>query len=138
MSLGFAHHYLRKWEIFGFGAREAVYAESCRWADLQAPAKTMIVARDISGGLHFYTDRSIIRWDYLQPSQWETLSDRGLKQGYQFYALLLPNEVKEARERVPGDWIEVGKKNFISLWRIVPIDRTSHAVRIANGDNDKY
>ncbi len=114
----FEGHYVRRFDVFNIAAGHGVNADSCRWADQILPSKSLVVAMEMSGALKFYTSRLIVRWERVGPGQWPTLKSHAAERGYQWYALLLPFEVEEARSQLGGKWVQVGTFKQVSLWRI--------------------
>ncbi|MCI0337146.1 MAG: glycosyltransferase family 39 protein, partial [Acidobacteria bacterium] len=119
-QLYFAPHYIKRFDVLTFGAGELIHPDSCRWADQQLPSKALVVSVDMSGALSFYTDRTIVRWDWVMPEQWPLLKERAAEKGYRWYALLMPQEVEGAQKFVPGKWTKLGMHRHISLWEIEP------------------
>ena len=76
VSLSLAFYHTHHFEILRFGGGEAVHALSCRWADAQMPARVVVVSSEMSGALKFYTNRSVVRWDWVLPDAWPTLRRR--------------------------------------------------------------
>ena len=105
-------------EVLGIGKGESVYSESCRWADQMLPEQSLVVSMQMSGALKFYTQRLIVRWDEVNPDQWQPLKEHAAERGYRWYALLHPHEIEDAQKRMPGKWVQIGKLRHISLWQI--------------------
>ncbi len=80
-----------------------IHKESCLWADQMVPKQALIVSMEMSGALRFYTDRKIIRYDYVQPHQWPVLKNHVAEKGYSFYALLMDHEIELAKRNLPGN-----------------------------------
>ena len=118
VTLSHERRYIRRFDIFNFGAGESVHSASCRWADRMIPRQALVVSMQMSGALKFYTERLIVRWDWVEPGQWPVLKNRAAEKGHQWYALLLPFEVEEAQKRLSGKWVRVGTFNQLSLWQI--------------------
>jgi len=72
----------------------------------------------MSGALGFYTERPIVRWDWVDPERWPVVKKNAAERGYQWYALLMPFEVEEAQKRLGGKWAKLGMLDQMSLWRI--------------------
>ena len=125
--------YVIRHDLLSFGRSESIHAESCRWADKQLPANGVIFSWEMSGGLHFYTNRLIIRYERVPPSLWPTLRKRVEESGHEFYALLLNSELELARESIPGYWTELGHIRQVGLWRIDPLDRNPTAIKYGAG-----
>jgi hypothetical protein len=118
VTLSHERRYNRRLGIFSVGAGEGWYPASCRWADKQLPSKSLIASIQMSGALKFYTNRPIVRWDWLSPGQWIEVKKHAAERGYQWYALLWSHEVDEAQKRMGGKWTKLGTLDQFSLWRI--------------------
>ncbi len=118
VTLSHENRYIKRFELFDLGPREIAHKTSCRWADQTIPSNSLLVATQMSGALNFYTGRPIVRWDRLEPAQMATVKKRAAEKGYQWYALLMPFEIEDARNRIGGKWTELGMTGPISLWRI--------------------
>ncbi|MEP7272222.1 MAG: hypothetical protein ABI882_12025, partial [Acidobacteriota bacterium] len=125
--------YVYRHNLLAFGKSESLHAESCRWADSQLPAGAVIVATEMSGALHFYTDRLIIRHERVVRSFWPMLRRRVIDSGYEFYALLKDIELTGAKQSVPGRWTELGHRRHIGLWRIEPLEGMASEVKYGSG-----
>jgi len=118
VTLSHERRYIRRFDVFNFGPGEIVHSTSCRWADRMIPRQSLVVSMQMSGALKFYTDRLIVRWDFVEPAQWPVLKSRAAEKGHQWYALLMPFEIEEAQRRLSGKWVRVGTFNQLSLWQI--------------------
>jgi len=120
VTLIFENHNVKRFDLFSFGAGEKVYYTSSRWADQTIPGNSLLVSMQMSGALGFYTDRPIVRWDFLRPEQWAELKMRAAEKGYRWYALLMPFEIEDAQKRLSGKWTNLGMHGPTSLWQIEP------------------
>jgi membrane protein YfhO len=118
VPLSHERRYINKLDVFSIGVAEEANQTSCLWADQRLPSKSLIVSMQMSGALKFYTGRPIVRWDAIAPGQWPEVKKRAAERGYQWYALLQPFEVEDARKRMGGRWTELGVSGPISLWQI--------------------
>jgi hypothetical protein len=118
VTLGYERAYLKHFNVLLSGAGELKHASSCRWADTQLPEQALVASMQMSGALKFYTRRSIVRYERVEPNQWHLLKERARERGYQWYALLMPFEIEDAQKRMPGKWEQLGAVDEISLWRI--------------------
>jgi len=109
-----------RFDLFSFGRSTLMHRESCRWADTILPPKSLIVSMEMSGALKFYTQRGIVRYDGLELAHANLIKSRASERGYHLYALLLAEEVEEARKRFAGKWTRLGAMSSISLWLIEP------------------
>jgi Bacterial membrane protein YfhO/Dolichyl-phosphate-mannose-protein mannosyltransferase len=120
VTLSHENRKIRKFDVFNFGAGEIAHYNSCRWADQTIPSNSLVVSMQMSGALGFYTERPIVRWDWLKPELWSEVKKRAAEKGYQWYALLMPFEIEEAQKRLGGKWTKMGMVGPISLWQIDP------------------
>jgi len=120
VTLSHENRYIRRLDLFNLGPREITYYTSCRWADRTIPSKSLVVAMQMSGALGFYTERPIVRWDWLEPEQWSVVKKHSAERGYQLHALLMPSEIEEAQKRLGGKWTKLGMLDQASLWQIGP------------------
>jgi hypothetical protein len=122
MAIALSHErrYIRKLDVFSISRSEQRYPASSRWADNQLPGNSLIVSKQTSGALKFYTSRPIVRWDFITPENWPEVKKQAAEKGYQWYALLGPLEIEEAQKRISGRWTNIGSQDQFSLWRIEP------------------
>ena len=121
VTLSHENRYVKRLDLFNFGPGEIAHYTSCRWADQTIPGKSLVVAQQMSGALGFYTERPIVRWDWLEQERWSIVKKHAAERGYQLYALLMPSEIEETQKRLGGKWTKLGMLDQISLWRIEPI-----------------
>lgn len=136
VAFGFSLYHDRKFGVLDIGRDQAVHADSCRWADARLPARSLVVASEMSGALKFYTGRSILRWDMLQPRLWSVVRRQVLDREYKVYALLMEHEVETAQQLVVGEWTEQGRMRNVSLWRIDPMEKAPPGVSYRSGFSD--
>jgi hypothetical protein len=117
-ALGCEWYHIRRFNVFLTRAAQASNAYSCLWADGRLPDRSLVAAKEMSGALKFYTQRLIIRYDLVGPSQWLLLKEHARAREYQWYALLMPFEIEDAQKRMPGKWEKIGTIEQNSLWRI--------------------
>jgi 4-amino-4-deoxy-L-arabinose transferase-like glycosyltransferase len=120
LGITFSHENrnIKRYGLFILGPREIVHYTSCRWADQTIPSNSLVVSMHMSGALRFYTERPIVRWDWLDPERWSVVKKHAAERGYQWYALLWPFEVEEAQKRLGGKWTKLGMLDQISLWQV--------------------
>jgi hypothetical protein len=70
----------------------------------------------MSGAVNFYTQRPIVRYDWLDPVKWATVKKHAAERGYQWYALLMDFEIEGAQSQMGGKWTKLGIFGPISLW----------------------
>jgi 4-amino-4-deoxy-L-arabinose transferase-like glycosyltransferase len=118
VTLGCEWYYVRHFNVLITGDVDLANASSCQWADQKMPDQSLVASMQMSGALKFYTQRLIVRWDMVEPSQWILLKERARERGYQWYALLMQFELEDAQKRMPGKWEKIGTVEQVSLWRI--------------------
>lgn len=119
--IGFATYHIKLFNLFNIGPDQIIHKESCLWADRMVPKQAFMVSMEMSGALKFYTDRNIIRYDFLWPHQWLVLQKRAAEKGHSFYALLMGHEIALAQTNLPGKWSHLGTYNYhLNLWKIEP------------------
>jgi hypothetical protein len=109
---------IKRFDLFNFGANEIAHKTSCHWADQAIPSHSLLAAGQMSGALDFYTQRPIVRYDWLDPVKWATVKKHAAERGYQWYALLMDFEIEGAQDQMGGRWTKLGVIGPISLWRI--------------------
>jgi hypothetical protein len=93
-------------------------ADFLKQSDRLLPKRALLVATEMSGAVKYYTGRPILRFERVGADQWQTLQARAAENGYQWYALLVSQEIDEAQKRLPGKWTRLGMLRQISLWQI--------------------
>lgn len=121
------------YNVLSVGAFELIHHDSIRMALERLPAKAVVVSGETSGAIHFYTERTVMRFEDIVPVRWPTLKSSVLSSGYDFYALLMDSELESAQQRVPGHWDEVGRVRQCALWHIQPLDRPLPLIRYDSG-----
>ena len=72
ITLSHENRNIKRYGLFKFGPREIVHYTSCRWADQTIPSNSLVVSMHMSGALRFYTERPIVRWDWVDPERWHS------------------------------------------------------------------
>ena len=95
------------------------FPEVCRALAAKAgSAKALVVSRDFSGALRFYTDLTPLRWDALSAEDFALVRVKAAEKGYRVFAAVMPYEVEDARPRVPGDWVFLGNVRRAGLFEL--------------------
>lgn len=118
--MGFARYQVKHFNMFLMRPVMDVNLEASRWAERMMPPKTLVICSEMSGPLDYYSERPQLRWDLASPEQWPALSKAVLDKGYQFFAVLMPHEIKDAQKQLPGHWIRQNQFKHISLWLVEP------------------
>ncbi|HWZ84714.1 MAG TPA: hypothetical protein VN032_00845, partial [Thermoanaerobaculia bacterium] len=110
---------VRQLSALGGGDRGAVYPEATRAAAAHGGgAAALVVSMEFSAALRYYTAATPVRWDMLTPKTFALLRARAAQRSLRLCALLLPQEVAPALERVPGPWVFVGNVRQAGLWEL--------------------
>jgi hypothetical protein len=65
-----------------------------------------------------------VRWDAMSPTELATVAERAAARGHAIYAILLSQEVEQARSRVPGTWTLVARVDGgVTIWSIAASSR---------------
>jgi len=103
----------------GSKAHESVYLEASRKAKEVVPADALVAAFYASGALYYYTDFPVLRWDLIEPDDFNRYATLARAAGRPVYAVLLDNHEDEARSRrMPGNWIRVADVERAGIWRL--------------------
>ncbi|MFY9551285.1 MAG: hypothetical protein WAU32_09060, partial [Thermoanaerobaculia bacterium] len=112
---------LRQPRPYQAAIEHGTFPEVCRAVARKAgAAKALVVSRDFSGALRFYTDATPVRWDAISPADFTLLRAKAAEKGYRVFAALLPYEVEDAHPHVPGDWTFLGNVRRAGLWELPP------------------
>jgi hypothetical protein len=103
------------------GRDETSYVEVSAWAEAHLPARAVIAAMQNSGALFYYTDFSLIRYDWLTPDSFHVITGRTAAAGRPLYALLQDFEQSDAfTKRMPGNWVRIDRVRNVTVWKYVP------------------
>ncbi|HKQ76629.1 MAG TPA: glycosyltransferase family 39 protein [Blastocatellia bacterium] len=116
--LGFERQSVERFYLLRVAALQSAQTDFLRQSDRLIPKQTLLIATEMSGAIKFYLGRPIVRFERVGADQLQTLQARAAEKGYQWYALLLSQEVEEAQKRFPGKWTRLGMHRQISLWQI--------------------
>jgi hypothetical protein len=113
----FSDHSNRELRTSRGGRGERNYIEAIDWMRPQLPSSSLVIAMQASGALFYYSDLPVVRWDRIEPGQFERIDAAAA--GRQVYALLAPFEEERvfAEHRLSGHWVKVGGIGVFHLWR---------------------
>ena len=97
---------------------QAAFPQSCALAASRLPAGALVLSREMSGALRYYTRLTPVRWDTLDPVAFQSLRTATEAAGGRWFALLMKFEIAKAAPRVPGNWTFLGETGSVSLWRL--------------------
>jgi hypothetical protein len=111
----------RRGQPFAVVREQVAYPEACRALAARAPeGRALVVAMASSAALRFYTELVPVRWDRLQPGDFDRLRERAAAKGYRVLALIFRSEAEDAAARVPGNWTHLLDVRGASLWELAP------------------
>jgi len=111
------HHITTK-AILGIGQGERVYIEATELVNRRVPTRSIVVAMQLSGALFYYSNRTALRWDFVEPDQFASLAAHAFNERYEWYALLSDFEEKDFLRRLPGAWRPVATARHMRLWKL--------------------
>ncbi len=97
---------------------QAAFPQGCALASSQLPAGALVLSREMSGALRYYTGLTPVRWDALDPAAFQSLRARTEAAGGRWFALLMKFEIDYAAPGLPGNWTFLGETGSVSLWRL--------------------
>ena len=101
---------------------QAAFPQGCELAEGKLPPGALVLSKEMSGALRYYTALTPVRWDTLDPAGFQSLRAATEPAGGRWFALLMKHEIAEAAPRVPGDWTFMGETGTVSLWRLEPME----------------
>jgi hypothetical protein len=104
---------LHAWSI---GHGELKYARVVAWLNAHVPRNTVIVAKQFSGALYYYTDYILIRSDQLDASTPLRVMAAARSQKRPVYAVVFPSDM-DPLKGLPGKWVSVGTVDDITIWQ---------------------
>ena len=118
--LVFEYRLVRRLGVLEFAEGEAIYPDSCQWAETKIPPHSFVFSMQMSGALKFYTSLVPVRWDWIQPGEVDLLRERAREREHEWFALLAPFENPELEKRLPWGWTRIGQRRDLTLWRAAP------------------
>ena len=112
-------------DVFGFHVGETRYAKAGDYVARHTDARAVIVSMQHSGSVRYYSDRTTVRYDVLDPKRFDEQMDTLLKMRFRPYILLESWEVGEFKQRflsqaVLGqlDWPSAEAAPGVRLWDV--------------------
>lgn len=110
---------------YTIGHGEKVYPDVAAWLQAHLPANAVVAAMQASGALFYYTDYTFVRWDMIEPADFQRIAKACTSAGRPVYAVLYPFEIEEWKafeQHLAGHWSQVGAVRHVSIWRLVSLD----------------
>lgn len=118
----------RELGVFRFAARQSRAMLAGRYLESALPEHAVVIAGEQSGAVRYYSRRSIVRWDFLQPADLALVTNELTSSGYDLWIALDDWEVPLYRKKSPGsiaaalDWpprVDAGTDMRTQAWRLV-------------------
>jgi hypothetical protein len=121
LAIGCNVAWARHWLVLRVGEDEQKYRQTSQWLQQRIPKDAVVACMQQSGALFFDTDFTIVRWDFLNHSDFDALTAVLAKQRRPLYAALFPFEIEAERafERhlSGGHWTKIGQVREITIWQ---------------------
>jgi hypothetical protein len=118
-AAGLGWFWTARFHVLMTPAYERAYADASAAARMHFAANAVVIAGLHSGALYYYTDFPVLRWEFLNPREFERFRALAEKARRPMHALLFAMEEPEAlRNHCPGDWTRIATVQNISLWRL--------------------
>ncbi len=117
-ALGNSWYWNRELAVLMVPRYEQAYAHGIEAALVRLPARALVLSLAFSGTLQFYSDFPVLRWDQLQPEQFQRYADLARRVGRPLCALLFESEREDAFRRCPGAWQKVSQTGNVGLWQL--------------------
>lgn len=108
--------YVDTFDLLDPYAGASLYPEAVLGAERFLPENAVLVTMQMSGAVRYYTGRTIVRWDGLDPDRLRVLAQATRSRPW--YALVADFEVPPAKHNLPGPWIEVIRFRDVTLYRL--------------------
>jgi hypothetical protein len=111
--------------VLSIGRNERAYPQMAAWMNDHLPTNAVVMARQPSGSVFYYTKFPIVRWDMMPPADFQRITNACTAAGRPVYAALQQNELGDAHwaallKGMPGRWAQVGAMRYLSIWRYNP------------------
>jgi hypothetical protein len=133
----------RELGVFRLAGRQSRAVLAGRYLASALPPNAVVITGEQSGAVRYYSGRSIVRWDFLQPADLPLVTNELIAADYEVWIALDDWEVPLYREKFPRsiaaalDWppaVEAGVEARTLAWRLrdraefmngatIPIDR---------------
>ncbi len=113
-------HWTRKLGVLYIKGYEQPYATATAAARTKIPSNAVIVCGQTSGAVYYYTDFPVLRWDFINATEFARYASLARSASIPLYAAISAAEEDGVfRDRCPGEWIKLSTHGSISLWRLV-------------------
>jgi hypothetical protein len=107
-------------EVLSIRDDQSVVPQAVGDAARTLPEQSLVASSNMSGAIRFYTHLIPVRWDWIEPGQYECLQSKAEQLGYRWFALLMDFERDDAQRRMPGRWRLLQTYPRAALWAIEP------------------
>ena len=100
---------------------EQGYADAAEAALTRFPRDALVLAAQHSGAIYYYTHFPVLRWDLVEPAQFDAFRALAESASRPICALLFDVEEREAlQQKCRGEWTRIATVRNTSLWRLEP------------------
>jgi len=89
------------------------------WVRDHVPADAILLTWQLSGSSLFYNTQPIVRWDVIEPAQFELLCQTAAKLHRPIYAPLYAFEKAELQKKLGGEWLAIAHPSKVTIWRLI-------------------
>ena len=100
----------RHFDVLSYGAAEQTYLDAARLL----PPDGVTLSMQMSGAIYYYAGRLTLRYDAINPEQFEAVRARGGP----VYALVSDWELPELRARTGGEWVPMARVHDVTLLKL--------------------
>lgn len=107
---------------------EVIYIQASQWLRENAPADAILLTRQASGALSFYSNFPVVRYDLAGAAHLPKLYAAARAAGRPLYAVIAEPERQAAFDRdLPGPWELLAQRGMFTIWRQPPSDSASRS-----------
>ena len=121
-AIGLGWFWSGKFNLLFTKTSEQSYANASAAARTRFPPNALVLAGLHSGPLYFYTNFAVIRWEFVNATEFGRYRTLAEAAGRPICAVLHEVEERDAlQEKCPGAWTKLAVLNNVSLWQLPPL-----------------
>lgn len=108
-----------KLPTYNVGDEQRIFKDTATWVQEHVPADSILLTMHASGTFTYYTQHSVIRYDWMKEDQWRHMREY-IKDGkISVYAVLFPFEVQDFKDRkYPCTLAEMGQISEVKVFKV--------------------
>jgi hypothetical protein len=113
-------YWAKRLHVLEFALGERSYPVAAEWLHENLPRDAVVATMQGSGAFTFYTDLTIVRWDQIEPAEFQRVAAAVSASGRPLYAALFPFEVEDQKafeRHLPGRWTKVATVRDVGVWK---------------------